>query len=524
MNLTGGSIARICAGEEVNQANMQVLGYKNFKSIKYPTERYRILLSDGEFSSSFCMLSTELNPMIHNGELEQFTIIRVNKYMCNQALQPRKKVIILLEVTVIQLGARVGRVIGSPQSMSMAMGGNGGPLVRNQLANSNLGGSQAMGGIGGPLVRNQMANSNLGGSQAMGGNGGTLVQSQIANSNLGGSQAMGGYGGPLVQNQIANSNLGGVQAMGGYGGPMVRNLGAMGGYCSPMVQDQIAHYIFGGPAMEQNQIANSNIGGGTKRPNEQQPQAKLSNKKHMVNDQSGTTVLNPSVEEIRTNVRNQYIEQINQTNSKIQEIENKIRDNVLLTDKKKKELTKKHDLEKESLNKETKILNEEKSLLEISLADIQQKLADRIKVLENIRKSHVEMEEKHKNEKVLLEVQLKKEDDEAPQNLANLKIRANQLAKDLKKLDSDPDNDEAAKESLEVAKESLEAAKGTLECPVCLETMRPPIKIWMCKSSHLACEPCKNNLRRRSCPTCRTGKVTLRAFMAENFARSLFKK
>merc|ERR1719186_2455568 len=194
------------------------------------------------------------------------------------------------------------------------------------------------------------------------------------------------------------------------------------------------------------------------------------------------------------------------------------------------DLMKKHDVEKESLTKETKILDEEKSVLEKSLADIQQKmadiqqkLADKNKSLDNIRKSREEMEAKHAKEKEILEAKLKKEDDEAPQNLANLKMMTNQLSKDLKKLDSDPDNDAATKESLEEAKGTLDSLERSLECPVCLEAMRPPVKIWMCPASHLACEPCKNSLSRRSCPTCRTGKVNLRAFMAENFARNLFK-
>jgi len=135
MSLTRGALARICAGEEVPPPNMQVLGYK--KIAGSGQERYRILLSDGENSNSFSMLATQLNPMIHNGQLEQFTIIKVDKYICNQVQGQSKRVVILLEVSVVTPGEQVGEKIGNPQ----AMGGDGSTKVQNQNANPNAGGA-----------------------------------------------------------------------------------------------------------------------------------------------------------------------------------------------------------------------------------------------------------------------------------------------------------------------------------------------------------------------------------------------
>jgi len=60
-----------------------------------------------------------------------------------------------------------------------------------------------------------------------------------------------------------------------------------------------------------------------------------------------------------------------------------------------------------------------------------------------------------------------------------------------------------------------------LKCPVCYEEMKPPTRIWMCTLGHIVCEPCKTNLECTLCPECRT-KVTLRAIMAERFARTAF--
>ena len=131
-------------------------------------------------------------------------------------------------------------------------------------------------------------------------------------------------------------------------------------------------------------------------------------------------------------------------------------------------------------------------------------------------RSNVEViKRKHSIEKASLEGELKRKDEDDRRSLSNLKDMTKQLTRDLCKLDMEPsDYDELNK--------SLEAARKTLECPICLETMRPPSKIWMCPSSHIICEPCREKLEERLCPTCRTDKVFLRAFMAENFARTLF--
>jgi len=61
-----------------------------------------------------------------------------------------------------------------------------------------------------------------------------------------------------------------------------------------------------------------------------------------------------------------------------------------------------------------------------------------------------------------------------------------------------------------------------LECPVCLEEMRPPKKIFQCSNGHVICELCKNNPEVRSCPTCRLtfrGHI-VRNIVAEKLARN----
>lgn len=61
---------------------LQVLGSKKINTSKNDdnqksTERYRLLLSDGKNLQSFAMLATNLNELVHNDELSDYTIIRL---------------------------------------------------------------------------------------------------------------------------------------------------------------------------------------------------------------------------------------------------------------------------------------------------------------------------------------------------------------------------------------------------------------------------------------------------------------
>lgn len=67
--------------------------------------------------------------------------------------------------------------------------------------------------------------------------------------------------------------------------------------------------------------------------------------------------------------------------------------------------------------------------------------------------------------------------------------------------------------------------RDLLECPVCLEEMKPPKKIFQCSNGHVICELCKGNSEVRSCPTCRVkfrGHNVVRNIVAEKLARSTF--
>ena len=153
MNLTSGALAKICNGEEVSDPILQVLGHKPIQGsgqersavtfrmsfsnfLFFNFSRYRLLLSDGKFSNSFSMLATQLNNLIHENQLSQYSIIRVKKHICNSVNAASKKVVVILELEVLKPGSEVGERLGSP----VTIGADGKvPASANQNANPNAG-------------------------------------------------------------------------------------------------------------------------------------------------------------------------------------------------------------------------------------------------------------------------------------------------------------------------------------------------------------------------------------------------
>jgi len=113
--LSGGSLLKICQGAtNVDKPILQLVSTKKIAGTS--TERYRLLISDGQFCNSYGMLATQLNPMLHDDTLTDLSIIRVNKLQCNN--MQGKKVIILLELEVLHSGQEVGEKLGSPISIA----------------------------------------------------------------------------------------------------------------------------------------------------------------------------------------------------------------------------------------------------------------------------------------------------------------------------------------------------------------------------------------------------------------------
>lgn len=58
---------------------LQVLGTKCID--RGPPERYCLLLSDGQYSQRFSMLSTQLGHLVADGQLSEYAIIKVQQYI-----------------------------------------------------------------------------------------------------------------------------------------------------------------------------------------------------------------------------------------------------------------------------------------------------------------------------------------------------------------------------------------------------------------------------------------------------------
>lgn len=124
-SLTAGSMERIMAGELVEKPLLQVLGQKKIAGAQGP-DRYRLLLSDGKHSHSSAMLATQLNEKVTSGELDTNCVIRLDKYICNP-IQPDRRVMIILEVSVIASGGEVQGRIGVPQPLRATNADSSGP-------------------------------------------------------------------------------------------------------------------------------------------------------------------------------------------------------------------------------------------------------------------------------------------------------------------------------------------------------------------------------------------------------------
>lgn len=68
--------------ENVGTPTVQILGSKRVSG-NVGDERYRLLISDGKYLHSFAMLATQLNDMQKAGKLCDFTIMRIDKFMCS---------------------------------------------------------------------------------------------------------------------------------------------------------------------------------------------------------------------------------------------------------------------------------------------------------------------------------------------------------------------------------------------------------------------------------------------------------
>jgi len=136
-HLTEGALSRIFAQEEeVKDALVQVVAYRRIIT-DIGEERFGLELSDGKYSSRYCMLDYKQNGRLHNKELEKFTILKLTKVDCIKSKYQRhenKLVMCVLEFEVTAPGAQIGQLIGNPVPLSCY-----GSVPNNQSTNLSAG-------------------------------------------------------------------------------------------------------------------------------------------------------------------------------------------------------------------------------------------------------------------------------------------------------------------------------------------------------------------------------------------------
>jgi len=115
MSLTEGALARVMRGEDFTDLVSLVVQVLEAEPI--PNDRFSLLVSDGAYRTYNSMLDPQLNHLIQEKKLENFTIVKIKELICSSHKVTGGKTIlfiILTEIEVITPGAEVGRIIGSP--------------------------------------------------------------------------------------------------------------------------------------------------------------------------------------------------------------------------------------------------------------------------------------------------------------------------------------------------------------------------------------------------------------------------
>ncbi|ESN95542.1 hypothetical protein HELRODRAFT_114692 [Helobdella robusta] len=127
--LTANSLEKVMSGLPCEKPVVQVLGHKKIVGAGQGPERFRLLLSDGVHTVSSVMLATQLNDKVTSGQIDINAVVRLDKYICN-IIQAEKRVVVVLELTVLGVSSIVGGKIGNPQPYKQQAAG--------ELTNSNV--------------------------------------------------------------------------------------------------------------------------------------------------------------------------------------------------------------------------------------------------------------------------------------------------------------------------------------------------------------------------------------------------
>ncbi|XP_041979266.1 replication protein A 70 kDa DNA-binding subunit [Aricia agestis] len=118
LKLSEGSLEVIMNGGDYNKPVMQVLGSKKIQG-SGANERFRLLVSDGKHSHSFAMLATQLNDKLITGELSDYSVVQIDRFVTSllkNTGKGEKRVMIILDITILAPGSEIGKKLGNPQT------------------------------------------------------------------------------------------------------------------------------------------------------------------------------------------------------------------------------------------------------------------------------------------------------------------------------------------------------------------------------------------------------------------------
>ncbi|XP_026576944.1 replication protein A 70 kDa DNA-binding subunit isoform X1 [Pseudonaja textilis] len=111
--LSEGSIAAmLLQAEPVGRPVLQLITIRPISTGNGPP-RYRMLMSDGVNTLSSFMLATQLNPLVDDQSLTANAICQINRFIVN-TLKDGRRVVVLMEMEVLQPGHAVPAKIGNP--------------------------------------------------------------------------------------------------------------------------------------------------------------------------------------------------------------------------------------------------------------------------------------------------------------------------------------------------------------------------------------------------------------------------
>ena len=184
-------------------------------------------------------------------------------------------------------------------------------------------------------------------------------------------------------------------------------------------------------------------------------------------------------------------------------------------------------IEERKSKKVTKLVDDSATLDRIcTLRDIADEL-DKIKSVELVIKSEVEiLKEKHKDKlsQCLLEQKSEMEKFVFKQKAEVFSLTSRHREENIK-LEKNIADNKAQRSKMErkmqahIPSVMTSASPDVPECPVCMEEMMPPMKIFNCRNGHLICSDCRPNVTK--CTICRA-KYVGRAIAVEQMLRQMF--